>query len=379
MDLRWVGYDDRDWINLAEDRDRRRAYVRAAMNLRPGELEISFKLSTASSAIFFRDEEEDGRASRRKLEANLQLTWLRTREELFYIKRRESLNIDSELKMAAPFKRFGEARISEIEFQRFIWAGHVARMGESRNAYRVLVGRPKGKRPLGRPRRRWEDNIKMDLREVGYDDRDWFNLDQYRDRWRAYVRAAMNLRVSHFKYLGCDITYDYDKDVNIKTQRFQAVCGTIDKNLKKKTRKETQIKFYKTMATPTPLYGCEAWTLKKNYINRIQSAEMKFLIGVKGCTRLDRYRNDDIRNELNLLPIIDKIKEYRIRWSNHLRRMDKERIPKQGWIINHKGGEILVGQEQGGKLRTEQETLLLHEEKKKKKKKKLLIPTFSKF
>ncbi|KAJ4429432.1 hypothetical protein ANN_21601 [Periplaneta americana] len=75
------------------------------------------------------------------------------------------------------------------------WAGHVALMGESRNAFRVLVGRPEGKRPLGRPRCRWEDNIKMDLREVGYDDRDWINLAQDRDRWRAYVRAAMNLRV----------------------------------------------------------------------------------------------------------------------------------------------------------------------------------------
>ncbi|KAJ4446278.1 hypothetical protein ANN_12973 [Periplaneta americana] len=70
---------------------------------------------------------------------------------------------------------------------------HVARMGESRNAYRVLVGKPEGKRPLGRPRRRWEDNIKMDLREVGYDDREWINLAQARDQWRAYVRAAMNL------------------------------------------------------------------------------------------------------------------------------------------------------------------------------------------
>ncbi|KAJ4445665.1 hypothetical protein ANN_12349 [Periplaneta americana] len=79
--------------------------------------------------------------------------------------------------------------------KRLRWAGHVGRMGESRNAYRVLVGRPEGKRPLGRPRRRWEDNIKMDLREVGYDDRDWINLAQDRDRWRAYVRAAMNLRV----------------------------------------------------------------------------------------------------------------------------------------------------------------------------------------
>ncbi|KAJ4427923.1 hypothetical protein ANN_23933 [Periplaneta americana] len=75
------------------------------------------------------------------------------------------------------------------------WARHVARMGESRNAYRVLVGRPEAKTPLGRPRRRYEDNIKKDLREVGYDDRDWINLAQDRDRWRSYVRTAMNLRV----------------------------------------------------------------------------------------------------------------------------------------------------------------------------------------
>ncbi|KAJ4439081.1 hypothetical protein ANN_15038 [Periplaneta americana] len=77
--------------------------------------------------------------------------------------------------------------IRNIKSRRLRWAGHVARMGESRNAYRVLVGRPEGKRPLGRPRRRWEDNIKMDLREVGYDDRDWINLAQDTDRWRAYV------------------------------------------------------------------------------------------------------------------------------------------------------------------------------------------------
>ncbi|KAJ4436993.1 hypothetical protein ANN_17125 [Periplaneta americana] len=85
--------------------------------------------------------------------------------------------------------------IRNIKSRRLRWAGHVASMGESRNAYRVLVERPEGKRPLGRPRRRWEDNIKIDLREVGYDDREWINLAQDRDQWRAYVRAAMNLRV----------------------------------------------------------------------------------------------------------------------------------------------------------------------------------------
>ncbi|KAJ4450850.1 hypothetical protein ANN_02281 [Periplaneta americana] len=77
--------------------------------------------------------------------------------------------------------------IRNIKSRRLRWAGHVARMGESRNAYRVLVGRPEGIRPFGRPRLKWEDNIKMDLREVGYDDRKWINLAQDRDQWRAYI------------------------------------------------------------------------------------------------------------------------------------------------------------------------------------------------
>ena len=78
--------------------------------------------------------------------------------------------------------------------RRLSWGGHVARMELSRNAYRALEGRPKGKRPLGRPRSRWED-IKMDLRGVGCDPGDWIELFQGRDQWQAYVRAVMNLRV----------------------------------------------------------------------------------------------------------------------------------------------------------------------------------------
>jgi hypothetical protein len=64
-----------------------------------------------------------------------------------------------------------------------------------RGAYNILVGRPEGKRPLGRPRRRWEDNIKMDLREIVFGDVDWIRWAQYRDRWRALVNTVMNLRV----------------------------------------------------------------------------------------------------------------------------------------------------------------------------------------
>ena len=75
------------------------------------------------------------------------------------------------------------------------WAGYVARMGEERGVYRVLVGKLEGKRPLGRPRRRWVDNIKMDLQEVGCGYMDWIGLAQDRDRWRTLVSAVMNLWV----------------------------------------------------------------------------------------------------------------------------------------------------------------------------------------
>jgi hypothetical protein len=68
-------------------------------------------------------------------------------------------------------------------------------MGEKRNAYRLLVGKPEGKRPLGRPRRRWVDNIKRDLGEVGWDDVDWIGLAQNRKRWRGLVNSVLNLRV----------------------------------------------------------------------------------------------------------------------------------------------------------------------------------------
>jgi hypothetical protein len=77
-----------------------------------------------------------------------------------------------------------------------LWAGHVARMGEKRNAYRILMGMPEGKRPLGRPRRRWVDNIKIDLREIGWDGVDWVDMAQDRDQWRALVNTVLNLRVS---------------------------------------------------------------------------------------------------------------------------------------------------------------------------------------
>jgi len=85
--------------------------------------------------------------------------------------------------------------VRAIKSRKIRRAGHVARMGEERGVYRVLVGKPEGKRPLGRPRRRWVDNIRMDPQEVGCGYMDLIGLAQDRDRWRTLVSAVMNHRV----------------------------------------------------------------------------------------------------------------------------------------------------------------------------------------
>ena len=82
-----------------------------------------------------------------------------------------------------------------IKSRRLRWAGHETRMEEGRSAFKILTGKPTGKRPLGRPRRRWENNIKMDLEEIGINAGNWVDSAQDRNYWRALVSAALNLRV----------------------------------------------------------------------------------------------------------------------------------------------------------------------------------------
>jgi hypothetical protein len=92
--------------------------------------------------------------------------------------------------------KFKQLNLVAFKSRRMRWAGHVARMGEGRGVYRVLVGRPEGRKPLGRLRRRWEDNIKMDVGVIGMDGANWIRLAQDRVQRRASVNTVMNLRVA---------------------------------------------------------------------------------------------------------------------------------------------------------------------------------------
>jgi hypothetical protein len=85
--------------------------------------------------------------------------------------------------------------IRQIKSRRMRWAGHVACMGEGRNVYRVLVGKPEGKRPHERPRHRWKDGIKLDIKEIGWGSMEWIHLAQDMDCWQAVVNAVMNLQI----------------------------------------------------------------------------------------------------------------------------------------------------------------------------------------
>lgn len=136
-------------------------------------------------------------------------------------------------------------------------------------------------------------------------------------------------QVSNFNYLGCDVTYNNNSaDVEKNVQKYQAICGTISRTLKNKTRKDTAIKFYKTMAVPILTYGSESWITTQKDTNKLQTAEMRFLRRIKGCTREDRLRNEAIREELQIYNINDKIEEQKENWRQHLHRMDNRRIPK---------------------------------------------------
>ena len=156
-------------------------------------------------------------------------------------------------------------------------------------------------------------------------------------RSKIVIDNVIMEQVNNFKYLGCEVSFDREHDIPQKIAKFNLICGTIHRTLKGKARKETEIKFYKTMAIPLMTYGSEVWTKTRQDESRIQASEMRFLRSVQGYTRLDQIRNDIIRRQCNVQPLSEIIKKYRINWTNHLLRMSQNRLPIQIWKFKQDG------------------------------------------
>jgi hypothetical protein len=144
-------------------------------------------------------------------------------------------------------------------------------------------------------------------------------------------------QLSYFTYLGCDVTYDTNRNIAVKLKKFRHICGTLKGTLKNRTRKETQIKFYRVMAVPPCLYSGETWILNQKDDSSLTAADFAYLNSVRGCTRLDCFHNEDIRQELNVIPIMANIYGYRKCWGEYLLRMDGSQIPKITFKYNPKG------------------------------------------
>lgn len=148
-------------------------------------------------------------------------------------------------------------------------------------------------------------------------------------RSKIVINGNIIDQVSHFNFLGCDISYEYENDVDNKLHKYQRMCGTIHRQLGNKTTRETKMKFYKVMASPLLTYGSESWTMRKRDKQKIQSAEMKFLRRTKGCTLRDQIRNSDIRADLKIYSMTERIEENSRRWKQHIGRMNEDRLVNQ--------------------------------------------------
>ena len=134
-------------------------------------------------------------------------------------------------------------------------------------------------------------------------------------------------QVSHFTYLGCDVSYEKDKEILRRVSRFQTVCGFINRTFRRRVRKDTQARLYDVMAVPLLLYGCESWVLRSAQLRKVEAAEMRFLRGMRGCSLRDHIRSSDIRRELGREEtILEKMYRYRSKWVDHVERMAEERV-----------------------------------------------------
>lgn len=150
-------------------------------------------------------------------------------------------------------------------------------------------------------------------------------------RTKIVIEDKMIEQVNSFTYLGCDLSYISSTDVENKLNKFLRLIGTIKRTLINKVDRQTVLKFYKTLAIPTLLYGSETWILTRAQQRRIEAAEMRLLRPLAGFRLQDHKRNEDIRQELNVESVITIIEKYRNNWYDHITRMPNDRIPFRTW------------------------------------------------
>jgi hypothetical protein len=146
-------------------------------------------------------------------------------------------------------------------------------------------------------------------------------------RAKIEVNNQILEQVTCFNYIGCNISYVRSEDPEIRLAKFLQLRATITRTLLKRVRKETVLKFYKTLAVPVLLYGAENWTLTVPQKKRIEAAEIKLKRPLAGYTLRDHKYKDDIRSEIGAHSITDKLDIYRTNWHNHLLRMEPYRVP----------------------------------------------------
>jgi hypothetical protein len=148
-------------------------------------------------------------------------------------------------------------------------------------------------------------------------------------RCKITINDKIFEQVNEFKYLGCQISYEGERDVKNKISKFPQVTGTINNVLKpNQVQKSSRMKIYNTLAIPTLIYGSKIWTLTQEDKSQLKASEMKFLRRTVGYTLLDHKKNEDILQELNTTPVLEKITKYRHNWVKYVHRMNNSRFPK---------------------------------------------------
>jgi hypothetical protein len=140
-------------------------------------------------------------------------------------------------------------------------------------------------------------------------------------RYKTVIDNKTIEQVSVFKYLGFNVSYCLKEDIHINLSKFQRMCGMIRKSLSQKIMQSTQLKFYKIMAVPMLTYASENWKINRSYKRKIESAEMKFLRLVAGCTLLDQKLSTDVRSELKIFNLTERIEKQKENWHKHILRM----------------------------------------------------------